>query len=243
MKRVLKYVSLLFAMIIVVIGLDHCLGKNAAEVDVVNGIKPFDVHNIEWRKAFIAKLKPLTPAQRKEEIDKVLPYLNGSLMNTVRKNGYDCDVKTVTYVFGSGTAKKVASGDGKQYDGYFNDQLYAVVKGDKCFKDSLMLFVACFNGVFTIENNKDNQVIGTYEPSFTIEKNWGLNHYVDYQTSIWIARYFNIPIYIGKNMDKMITPDRALELEDSVAYYQIAPKVFPGDHFDLGTMKYTKAKP
>lgn len=217
-----------------------CSSANAKPVDVVNGTQPFDVHDIEWKKNFIESLKPLTPKERKEKIDQVLPRLNSSLVKSIRSRGFDCEIKTITYVFGSGTAKKVASGDGANYDGVFTDQLYAVVKGGKCFGDSLMAFVQCFNGVFTIEG-ENQQTIGTYAPVFTIGKGFGINRYVDYGTSIWLAEKFHLTLYTGKGWDpkNIITPEKARQLEHDLLNTQVTVRVNEGDVFDLGNMTYT----
>lgn len=234
MKKGICYVTVLVALCIAFASCNK--GEN---VDVVNGVEAVDVHDIKWRTEFINSLKDLTPAQRKEKIDEVVPRLNSQLVATLQAHGKDCEVKSITYVFGSGQARQVASGDGKLHDGYFNDQLYAVVKGGACFGDSLMAFVRCFNGVFIIEG-ENQEVIGTYEPVFTIGKGQGINTYVDYRTSIWLAEKFKLTLYKGRAWDssKVITPKQAYKLEPDLAEVPVTVRVFAGDHFDLGAMTY-----
>jgi hypothetical protein len=237
-----KNLSFIVAAILL-IGIDayfvSCSNAKASNVDVVNGTQPVDVHDIQWKKQFIASLKPLSPVERKTRIDQVVPRLNTQLVENLRERGFGCEIKSITYVFGSGTAKEVASGDGNTYNGHFDDQLYAVIKGGDCFKDSLMAFVQCFNGVFVIEG--DNQeTIGTYAPVFTIGKGWGINRYVEYLNSVWLAEVFGIPLHEGQGWDgKIITPARARELYNQLGETAVTVEVYEGDVFDLGNMTYT----
>ncbi|HVY36002.1 MAG TPA: hypothetical protein VG982_01845 [Candidatus Paceibacterota bacterium] len=239
MKKLSFFCLVLITALTMSFHFSSCSNADANKVDVVNGVQPFDVHDITWRKEFIASLKPLTPEQRRQRIDDVLPHLNASLVSTLRENGLDCEIKSITYMFGSGTAKGVSSGDGEKYDGTYEDQLYAVVKGGKCFGDSVVAFVQCFNGVFSLKG-KNNDVIGTYYPSFTIEKNKGINYYVDYQTAIWLAECFDIPLYKGQGWSgPSVTPKEAREMENNLDNVQVTVRVNEGDHFDLGNMTYT----
>lgn len=217
-----------------------CSNAVASKIDVVNDIPPMDVHDAAWRKEFIAKLKPLSPEQRAKEIEQVAPRLNSQILAYLRIRGYKCDIEPITYVFGSGNADSVSSGNGTTNNsGIFTDQLYAVIKGGDCLKkDSLMMFVQCFNGVVSIVG--DTYVVGSYNTAFSVEKGKGYNHYVDYQTSIFIAEQFNIPLYSGKER-KVITPQRARELEDSLEFIQVTPRAEPGDRVDLGNMTYVHA--
>lgn len=239
-KLVKKQTLLLTAFVAMCMMFASC--NKSEKLDVVNGIVPVDVHDIQWRADFIKSLKPLTPAQRKAEIDKVVPRLNTQLVAMLRNHGKNCEITSITYVFGSGSARQVASGDGNTYDGEFSDQLYAVVKGGTCFGDSLMAFVQCFNGVFIIEG-ENQEIIGTYEPEFTIAKGQGINRYVDYRTSIWLAEHFDLKLYHGKGWNKKneISAKEARELENTLYKTQVTVRVFPGDHFNLGTMEYTPA--
>lgn len=242
MKKLRLFSFLLItALSFLSINFSSCTGAKAANpVDVVNGTTPINTHDIEWRKDFIAKLKPLTPEQRKEEIDRVLPRLNGSLFGAIRAGGFDCEITSVTYMFGSGTADSVASGDGKKYNGYFEDQLYAVAKGPKCIKDSVTVFVQCFNGYVTLKGDESNQVVGTYLPAFTIQIGNGANRYVDYRTAIWLADIFDIPLHKGRSWkDPLITPKEAYTLFDKLGEVPVTMEVYPGDVFNLGDQTYT----
>lgn len=213
--------------------------KGAALIDVVNGTMAVNPHDTTWRKEFIAKLKPLTPEQRRVEIDRVLPRLNSSIMSRL-DGSFNCTNVAITYMFGSGTADSVASGDGKKYSGYFKDELYAVVKSPNCITDSVTLFVKCFNGWVTMKADDGWQVIGSYDPVFTIEKDWGINRYVDYRTAIWLAEKFQLTIYEGHGKGrKVITPEKAYALEGKLGENFVNVPVDPGDVFNLGNMTYT----
>lgn len=228
----------LSALLILSIYNYSCTHASAASIDVVNGTQPVNPHDIEWRTDFIAKLKPMTPEERRLEIDKVLPRLNGSVMAALQGK-FNCKDVSITYMFGSGTADSVASGDGKKYSGYFKDQLYAVVKSPHCITDSVTLFVQCFNGWVTLKADEGVQVIGSYKPVFTIQKGWGLNRYVDYLTSIWIAEKFNLTLHKGQGVDgEIITPAQAREYKDKLAQQAVTVEIHPGDVVDLGNMTY-----
>lgn len=218
-------------------------GDKNPQIDVVNGLTPMDVHDIQWRKDLITRLKSLTPAQRKAEIDKEVPRLNSQLVAYLVSRGKTCPVKNITYGFGSGKADSVESARSPRQNGVFTDQLFAIVKGGKCFGDSLIVFVQCFNGTFALAG--DNlETIGTYVPEFTIAKGRGLNNYVDYQTSIWLAEKFNLKLYKSHSWDdtKVISPADARALETKLDSIPVTVRVFAGDHFNLSDMTYNGHK-
>ncbi len=232
-----------------------CTNAGATKkLDIVNGTAPMDIHDIEWRKAFIAELKELSPEQRIAQINRVLPRLNAQLVASLHKRGLACEIVSISYGFGTGDAEAVGSGDGHKYDGVFEDQLFAIVKGkpgNHCFKDSLgfrdslVVFVQCFNGTFVINGEAtygDILIPSTSSPRFTIEKGMGINHYVDYRTSIWLAKKMGLKIFKGKGRGrKEITPESAYEFEPYLGRIFVNVPVNEGDQFDLGRMTYTPA--
>lgn len=127
------------------------------ELDAVRGIQPVSTNDLEWKRSFIDELKSMSPTERKEEVDKFAPRLNSQLVAFLQRSGYTCNIGSITYKFGSGDASEIKSGDGNTYDLPFADQLYAVVKGGACFRDSLMIFVECFNGTFSIVGDRNVQ--------------------------------------------------------------------------------------
>lgn len=238
-----KILSTCLALVIVISAnfyLTSCAEAKASKIDAVDGILAVDVHDMGWRREFIASLKPLTPAERKARVDQVVPRLNAQLIENLQRAGFNCEITSITYVFGSGDAEGVTSGDGKKYDNaYFVDDLYAVVKGGTCFGDSVMAFVECFNGVFRIKG-KDQDVIGDYSPIFTIEKGWGINRYVEYRNSIWLAEVFGLTLHKGQGWDgKVITPKEAYDLYNQLGETAVTVEVYEGDVFNLGNMTYT----
>lgn len=212
--------------------------------DVVGGIQPMEESGIGWRTEIIDSLRKLPQDQRAGFIQQNVPQLNSQLIRFLRNSGYDCNVDSVTYLFGSGKAKGVQSGDGNTYNGYYDEQLYAVIKGETCFKDSLVVFVQCLNGTFSLKG-KTVQNLGSYKPRFTIEKGNGINAYVDYQTSIFLAEHFKLPVYVGRNpgIRKRISYQMAKDLEAHLGRKQVTVLVYPGDEFDLGTMTYVRLNP
>ena len=169
-------------------------------------------------------------------------YLTQQLIMYLRNNGYKCPIDTILYRYGSGKAKNVTSKNGK-HSGPFKPQPYAVIKGGKCFKDSMYVFILCFNGTFSLTSS-DASNIGGGSPRFTIAAGNGINSYVNYKTSIDLAETFHIPIYKGKGWDatNRITPAQARALENQIDQHQITVRVFEGDLFDLGNMTYNGRK-
>jgi hypothetical protein len=203
--------------------------------DVVKDHQP--VSSDSWRTDLVKKIQSAeNDAERNTLMEKNGQVLTTQLISFLRTNGYNCNIDTIMYRYGSGKAKDVASGDKKTYSGHFDPQPYAIVKGGSCFKDSLYVFILCFNGTFQLKSNSSS--IGNGNLIFTIKKGEGINRYVDYKTSIWLADQFDLPLYKGKKMirTKKITPETALSLARLIDSVQVTVKVFPGDRFDLGKM-------
>ncbi len=222
-------------------GLATLLMISCSTKDVINDIDPMETEGLQVRTQIIDSLRNLPPEERGRFMEQNAPQLNSMLASYLRQRGYSCEIETVGYSFGSGKAKGVESGDSTRHNGHYNDQLYAIIKGGSCFGDSLIVFVQCLNGTFSLKG--DGQSLGTYVPEFTIDSLMGINRYVDYMMSIYLAEYFNIPIYKGRKMNEKfrITPAEARLLEDSIGNTQVTVKVYPGDHFHLGRMTYTRS--
>jgi hypothetical protein len=243
MKRIILFASLLITALAFISNFSACNNAEASKIDAVNDLTPVDVHNIEWRKKFIAELLPLTPAERKEKIDKVVPALNGQFIQNLRSAGYTCtDDITITYVFGSSDDAGAMDGKGKKHEKtFFTDELFAVAKGGKCLGDSIMALVACFNGVFYVNWKGDYQTIGVYEPIFTIEKGFGTNRYVEWKTAVWVAKVFGLPIHKGQGWNgPILSPEEAEKLEPKLGEVPVTVEVYEGDTFNLGNMTLTR---
>ncbi len=237
MKKTSKYACVI--AVIFVCGFAACSKRK----DAVKDIQPVDVHDMKFRTDLVNKLKTMAPGDRKAEVDKVVPRLSARILEQLHEEGKTCEMD-LAYVFGSGYAEKVHSGDGQLHDGMkFEDELFFVAKGS-CIKDSITGLVQCLNGMI-ITDMQNHQVIGTYHPQFTVEKGWSLNHYVDFQTAITLAARWNIPIYTGREWSKehQITPDSARKLEPLIDQIPVGTRVFPGDHFDLSRMTYNGNPP
>lgn len=240
-KNMKKLTVLLMLCVVVsgVLSLYSC--SNAKAVDVVEGVIP--VHTDAWRSQLVRSLQLAgTDQERTEILNNATNRLTNQLIGFLRTSGYNCRIDTILYRYGSGKADAVAGGDKKNHTGVFKDQPYAVIKGDTCFQDSMYVFIRCFNGTFSL-SAPGATTIGTGPTEFTIDRLQGINRYVDYKTSIWLANRFDLVLYEGQGWaGKRISSERALQLEDSLAYKAVTVRVYPGDHFDLGTMTYTPAK-
>jgi hypothetical protein len=239
------YLLLLLVAIASVSVFYACNEVNASKLDVVNNIPPMDVHDIAFRQMIVDSIQKLPIEKRADYMNEVAPHLTPKLVKNLRNRGFTCDITSITYMLGKGRADSVTSGDGKKYSGTYGyvegkpaGELFAVVKGNsECFKDSLIVFVACLNGTFEIEGD-NTQALGSYDPVFVIEKGNGINSYVDYQTSIWLADIFDIKLTQGPG-GKVLTPEEAYALEQKVGSIPVTAKVSPGDIFNLGNMTYT----
>lgn len=238
MKKII-ILALLFLGVISNTHLTSC--SDAKAIDVVEGVIP--VQTDAWRSTLVRSLQLAgSDEERAEILNNATNRLTNQLIGFLRNSGYTCRIDTVLYRYGSGKADNVAGGDRKSHDGIFKDQPYAVIKGDTCFKDSMYVFIRCFNGTFSL-NAPGATTIGSGSPRFTIERLQGINRYVDYRTSIWLADRFDLVLYEGRGWTgQRISPERALALEDSLAWKPVTVRVYTGDHFDLGTMTYTPAK-
>lgn len=207
----------------------------ACSKDVVTDHDPVSAD--DWRTEIVTKLRSAdNDVQRSAIMEQSGVRLTTQLIHFLKSSGYNCPIDTITYHYGSGKAMDVASGDGNTYDGKFKSQPYAVVKGGACFKGTLYVFILCFNGTFSLES--DSKIIGHGSQVFTIRSGKGINYYVDYRTSIWLAEEFNLPLYKGSGWNKknIITPEEALYLEDQLGMTKVTVRVFAGDTFDLRNM-------
>lgn len=239
MKKSIPWILSVVVLLSIGLVLDAC--NDASAINVVKGTKPVDTHDYEWRTNFVAGLKSLTPEQRRARIDSFLPHLNTALTDNLRRAKFMCAFTSITYRFGSGKADSVASGDGKKYSGYYEDELYAIVKGP-CIKDSITAFVACYNGTFYLKADQSDETIGTYGSVFTIEKNRGINYYTDYLTAIYLAEKHHLVLTEGRGSSiKIITPARARELYGKIDQVLVRVLVNEGDQFDLPNGTFTPA--
>ncbi len=196
-----------------------------------------------WRNQLVSDLQNAPNDEtRIKMLNQRSSYLTQQLIMYLRNHGYKCPIDTILYRYGSGKAIDVTAKDGK-HSGPFKPQPYALIKGGECFRDSMYVFILCFNGTFSLTSS-DASNIGGGSPRFRIAAGNGINSYVDYKTSIDLAEAFHIPIYKGKgwNDANRITPAQARALENQLGQHQVTVRVFEGDEFDLGNMTYNGRK-
>lgn len=107
---------------------------------------------------------------------------------------YPCvQTQNISFVLGSGMARNIASGDGKFYNGKFDNELIIMIN-DPCKKDTF--FLACGNGMLSPLEFRNYSSLGTGQQCrFIIGKGQGLAHYKP-QLEEWadVAGTLNIPI-------------------------------------------------
>ncbi len=144
---------------------------------------------------------------------------------------YPCiqDEKNIRFVFGNGEVKGVMSGDGKTYDGKFNNEL-VIILSDPCIKDTL--FLACGNGMLSSIHWEKYSDWGTAENCrFEILPGQGLAHHLP-ELQAWadIAGQLSIPI---KDENGEI-----VEQETYLTYLgRYESVLFPGDVIDMCQQK------
>ena len=78
---------------------------------------------------------------------------------------------------------------------------------------SVDVLVRCLNGYFVVvggEINLDRGWTETPTMRFTVERPWGLTHYVDYPTAVELAERFDLKMFQGKGKREVeITPTQA----------------------------------
>lgn len=239
MKKVILCIA-----VVVITATSVCLYScnSASAVDVVEGVVP--VQSDSWRTELVRRLQIAgNDEERVAILNSETNRLTNVLIAFLRSSNYDCRIDTIEYRYGSGKADSVAGGDKRSdHHGVFTNQPYAVVRGGECFRDSMYVFIRCFNGTFALDA-PGAAAIGGGSPRFTVEYPMGINYYVDFPTTLFIADRFGIQLYEGKGWNKKATIERARHLyeTDSLKWIGIKAQVSPGDHFDLGNMTYTHA--
>ena len=147
---------------------------------------------------------------------------------------YTCvtDEKNVKFVFGSGEVKGVLSGDGKNYDGKFKNELIVIIN-DPCAKDTV--FLACGNGMLSSIHWNGQSDWGTAEKCrFIVEKGQSLA-YILAKLESWgvSAQELGLPIVNagGKNVDQKTYMTKLGKWWSD--------HLFPGDVIDLCEKKIT----
>ena len=194
------------------------------KVDPIHGTKPMDTTYAtgfpldEFHQLGIAND---TVAQR-AMVDQYRKQLTKNVINH-----YSCikNEKNIRFVFGSGEVKCVMSGDGKTYDGKFNNELI-IILNDSCIKDTI--FLACGNGMLGSIHWKNQSDWGTAEKCrFEILKGEGLaNHLPELQA--WANVAGQLSISIKDKNSEIVGQERYLHY---LGRYESV--LFPGDVIDM----------
>lgn len=220
----MKKVLLLACLVIFLFG---CRNQKPRETDVVNGITPVQ----HWDNStydLLDSLKRIPDNAKLQFIKKNLPYLTPALCRYIEERFKNHSIDSIVYSFGTGKAKGVLDSAGIRHNGVFSNELIAYVwlKPTKLVK----VFVRCLNGTFEIEGDKR---LGAISNEFVIQPGEGLCHHLDFATSIWLAKKFNLPLFKGKvfKAKYRITPNQAKQI--STSRKQISVLVYAGDRFRL----------
>ncbi len=243
MKKLHLFSFLLITALGCFLSINFSSCNSASALDVVEGVTP--VQTEEWRTELVRSMQIAGNDQERVAIlNRETVRLTNGIIRFLRSSGYECPINTITYHYGSGKAEGVTGGDSTEHKGKFTNQPYAIVKGGACFKDSLSVFILCYNETFSLQPRRSAPIgIGSPSLIFTIEQGKGLDHYVDQETIFLIAnRFKKVVLYEGRNwdQDKIISVERARHLYTTgkIRDIQVTAGVYPGDRFDLGAMTY-----
>ena len=222
--------------VILALGIFFLCRDNAGAVNVVRDIEPVRQTTPE-QDLVLSSLEGKDPGEIKTILDREWPTLGSSIVGWLRSTNRITpseEVTSVEYMYGSGQADG-EDGQGQIHSGYFEDELLAkvTIAGRN---EPLVVAVRCLNGLFRIQGDGIN-TIAEDEINFTIGRRKALVDYVSYETSIYLAEYFNLPIYKGRGRSRRAvdpTEARATNTDD----HQIMVLVFAGDEFDIGNMTY-----
>ncbi len=243
MKKI--FCSLSVLVVVVIFAFVSC----GDSVDPVNGTVPVDT--TFWAgvpaegqqvadtrfplEEFRALGKKNDTAAQKALVDK---YRKELTVNVIRHYPQIKDEKSIKFVLGSGFAKKVKSGDGKTYDGAFQNELIIIIN-DEAVKDTV--FLACGNGMLEPLEFASQSDFGTAAQwRFTIQTGEGLANYLP-ALEEWanVANELKIPIkdskgkvvgsevftkYLGKYESLLFTGD-VIDLIDGKVYNKAGQEV------------------
>ncbi len=219
------------------------------DVDVVHGVPA--VSNSMASIAEVQQvLADLPPAQRTEYLKLHWPNLGTDVTHYVREHGAipeDAVVTKVDFVFGSLKNVVAYKGGGGTQEGYFKNQVVALLYLQGESKPHAFI-VECTNGMVALPSDfyAEMQPVGTSVPQmvFTIGRHEGLIHHVDFPLAIDLAERCDLPLYRGRKMgtSHRISPAEARSLQSDTDRVQVTVKVFAGDRFDLNTMTCKQRK-
>ena len=202
---------------------------------------PPPVAESEWQKELVTKLQiagsdVLRQAIMDSREGRQMKYY---LAFFVRDVDYNCEIVDVEWLYASGSADKVNSGDGNMYSGGFSDQLVARFKFEsECKSDNVELFARCTNQSFFEIHSTAKVVLGSggEDLAFRIEPGNALNDYLDPKTLIGFARMFGLPIYHGKVQVDFKTADMMRTTSDKLAAELSVGGLTAGDLIDFRNM-------
>lgn len=222
------------------------VGCSKKQVDLVNGVPPVAT-SLAGVEETLSTLASLPPGERGAYLERTWPHLEEDVVYYLRRIGklplYGTPVTRVEFLYGSMDYAVAESGDGQRRQGFFSNQLVAVVYPQG--REPIPVIVKCLNGTFMLPEDlrQHLQMVGDHAPEerFTIGPREGLIHHVDFPTAIDMAQQFNLPLYRGRIIDDKfrITPDEARHLESTTDRLQVTVYVVEGDQFNLVSMTFT----
>lgn len=235
-------------LLVMTIGNTAC-GK-AEAIDVVNHQSP--VSDLYGRiRHDLEQMRTMPPEERATYLRTNWPNLEVGVVNFLRQREKiqpNQSIDRVDFRFGSMKNVRADGGDGQTREGYFNDQIVALVYVRGSTRP-LAVIVQCLNGVYVLPEDLDAQNmqhIGSYRPveRFTIGYREGLIHHVDFPTAIVLAEQHQLDLYRTQVMSdrNKITPAQARALESRTDWIQVTVRVYEGDTFDLRTREFIPSR-
>lgn len=246
-RRIATFVVGIVAITAIAVSVACNNQAEARGVDLVDGIAPAS-DAFAGIHGFAEELAALPPQERMALIEKARPRLNQAVVYFLRnldRIKRSEKVEKVELFFGSIEGTRAKDGEGKEFKGYFLNELVARVhlKGGRT-EDALVrclnLYLELPEHIAKLQRLSSTEITEVKE--FTIEKGQGLIHHVDYTVAIDLAERHNLKLYRGRDQNEMflISPDVARGLEWETGRVQVTVGVMEGDHFNLADGTFSR---
>jgi hypothetical protein len=176
----------------------------STKLNVVENIKPVMIS--PTGVTLVEKLRLATDDNERNEILRKEGKATAIYLATYarRWRELDCEITHMGLAYTSCDNVKAESGDGKQYLGYFKDDVYGEIVGGDCFGENGVQVLARCTNMFTFEvvyADEPVAVESEMDLPVQITKDLKLEDQLDYETVITLAELFNLPIYFGEKQN------------------------------------------
>lgn len=214
-------------------------------IDVVNGVEPVSDQHHVMAEQLIAELREVPEAERADYMSTRYPELGASIIAQLRERGQipsGQTVDSIDYRFGSMDGVVAERGDGEPVEGWFEDQLLAVVHvtGQT---EPVVVIVRCSNGLIDFPGDQlesMTRVGGNAGQNIwiTVPPGGSLAQLVGYRTAIDMAERNGRALtrtQLGGRPER-ISYNEARALENATDRNFVFAPVYPGERLNPATL-------